>query len=254
MEVNYFNFPVMLLQDAFNNIRKTMDNIMFYAGYVHTLKLEFGDESEMMKSAGKYFGMKYGSNYESYRNGKMLYDSLLENLPMTGINKDVCFDFYKNPKSADEIAVLLAFLAIKSIIGKKSHIKSTNDFLMARMGGYASIKQLLPSLPKSWDKYNSNEKMVLMQKVLPEPLAQYATRRKLDKIKFELQANWNVNYFAYYTRGFYISIDKTFDLNKLVLEAEKRRKSTRQKQLKQKKVDARRNALNKLRDPNDLDF
>jgi len=234
MEVNYFNFPVMLLESAFNNIRETMNNIIDYAGYVHTLKLEFGDESEMMKAAGKYFGMKYGSNYESYRNGKMLYDSFPENVPMSGINKDVCFDFYKNLKLADEIAVLLAFLAIKSIIGKKAYIKLTNDFLIARMGGYAGINDM--PIP------------------LPEPLAQYRTRRKLDKIKFDLQANWNVNYYSYYTRGFYVSIDKTFDLNELVLQAEKRRKSTKEKQLKQKKVDARKEALNKLTDPNDLDF
>jgi hypothetical protein len=55
-----------------------------------------------------------------------------------------------------------------------------------------------------------------------------------------------VNIYSRYTRGFYVSIDKTFTLDKLVFEAEKRRKSTKEKQLKQKKEDARKAALNIL--------
>jgi hypothetical protein len=232
MDERYLNFPVIMLQDAFKDIRETMCNAMDYAGYVHTLKLEYGDKKKKMKDAGKYFCIKYG--YNSYDNGEAIYNSLPPNLPMTGINKDVCFDFYENPKTPDEIAVLLAFLAIKSVIGKKPYVKMTNDFLIARMGGYKSIKD--------------------MPEPLPEPLAQYSTRRKMAKIKLELQTNWNVNYYSYYTRGFYVSLDNKFSLNDLALQAEKRRKTIKEKQLKQKKQDARKKALIKLTEPNDLDF
>jgi hypothetical protein len=107
---------------------------------------------------------------------------------------------------------------------------------LARMGGFAKIKD--------------------MPNPLPEPLAQYAPkfedyphkdhRRKLNKIKMELQLNWNVNIYGIHTRGFFVSIDNRFDLNKLAFEAEKQRKSTKEKQLKQRKDEARRQALEKL--------
>jgi hypothetical protein len=124
----YLNFPVALLCDAFTSIRQTMNNVMSYAGYVYTLKLEHGDQGEK-----------------------------------------------------------LAYLAIKSIIGSKPYIKLTNEFLIARMAGCATIAEL--------------------PNPLPLPLADYATRRKLDKIKFELQTAWNVNIYSRYVRGFYASID-----------------------------------------------
>jgi hypothetical protein len=229
MEQTYFNFPITILENAFNDIRYTMNNIMDYAAYAHTLKLEYGDKNKKMEDAGKYFGVKYGNN--SYDKGKALYDSLPLNLPMTGINKDVCFDFYNNPKTPDEIAVLLAFLAIKSIIGPEPYKQVTNAFLIARMGGYVRIKD--------------------MPQPLPEPLARYNTRRKLDNIKFELQTNWNVNYYSDRgIHGFYVSLDNKFTLNNLAVQAEKRRKSTKEKQLKQKKQDARERALIKLSKPN----
>lgn len=232
MEGKYLNFPVQLLQDAFKDIRQTMNNILDYAGYKHTLQLH-GNSSKKMEDAGKYFGVSsWGDTMRSYRNGETLHDTFV-NSPMAGINKEKLWDFYNNSKTPDEIAVLLAFLAIKSIIGVKPYCRVTNGYLLARMGGYAGTNDL--------------------PHPLPEPLAQYNTRRKLDKIKKELQLNWNVNIYGTHTRGFYVSIDNRFDMNKLAFEAEKRRKSTKEKQLKQRKDEARRKALEKL-DPDKLGF
>ena len=229
MEDKFLNFPVQLLQDAFKDIRQTMVNVLDYAGYAHTLKLH-GSDSKKMEDAGHYFGITWGNTLKSYRDGKTLYESIPQNSPMAGINKDVLFDFYKNTKTLDEIAVLLAFLAIKSIVGIKPYCKVTNAYLIARMAGYAKIEDI--------------------PHPLPQPLAQYNTRRKLDKIKKELQLNWNVNIYSRYTRGFYVSIDNKFELNKLVFEAEKRRKSTKEKQLKQRNDEARRLAKKKLNSTN----
>jgi hypothetical protein len=230
MKDKFLNFPVQLLQDAFKDIRQTMVNVLDYAGYAHTLKLEHGSIEKKMEDAGSYFGITWGNTLKSYRSGETLYESIPENSPMAGINKDVCFDFYKNHKTPDEIAVLLAFLAIKSIIGTKPYCRITNAYLIARMAGYAKIED--------------------MPHPLPEPLAQYhhnKHRRKLDKIKKELQLNWNVNIYGTHTRGYYVSIDKKFDMNKLAFEAEKRRKSTKEKELKQRNDEARRLALEKLK-------
>jgi len=229
----FLNFPVQLLQGAFADIRKTMNNIMDYAGYSHTQKLEYGDLEEQMEAAGNYFGVTWGSIDESYTNGERLYNRIPQNSPMTGISVNMCFDYFKDHKTHDEIAVLMAFLALKSIIGVKPYCKTTNDYLIARMGGYASIKD--------------------MPDPLPDPLGRYTTRRKLDRIKRELQLDWNVNIYAYHTRGWYVSVDNTFDIEKLIYEAEKRRKSTKEMQLEQKKNEARRKALMRL-NPDELDF
>jgi hypothetical protein len=223
----YFNFPVPLLQGAFNDIRTVMSEVMDYAGYVHTLKLEHGTDEKKMNDAGGHFGISWGNALSNYRTGKKLFESFPENSPKAGINKDRLFDFYKNPKTDEEIAVLLAFLALKSIIGAKPYSKATNQYLIARMGGYVSINE--------------------MPEPLPLPLAKFTTRRKLDKIKYELQANWSVNIYAQHTHGFYVSIDHTFTLDKLVFEAEKRKQSNKEKFLKQRKEEARLKALNKLK-------
>lgn len=102
----------------------------------------------------------------------------------------------------------------------------TNEFLIARMAGCATIAELPSPLPLT--------------------LAQYATRRKLDKIKFELQTAWNVNIYSRYVRGFYVSLDKKFSIDRLVLEAEKRRKSNIEKQRRDQLEAARLKALKQL--------
>jgi hypothetical protein len=225
----YLNFPIGLLKDAFDDIKGTMDNIMKYAGYVHAEKLEFGDETERMKASGHFFGITYGNPKRCHKDGECLFNSLLPNLPMTGIEKDVSFKYYKHYKTPDQIAVLLAFLAIKSIVGSKPYYKTNREQIIVRMAGFASIK-------------NINE--------VPEKVKQFNTRRKFDKIKFELQTKWNVNFYSYYTRGFYVSIDKKFSLDQLVFEAEKNRKINKEKELKIKQKEAREKALNELKNKN----
>lgn len=222
----YLNFPVTLLRDAFKDISQTMEKVMDYAGYVHTLKLEHGSNEKKMKDAGDYFGMTYYNSVGSFERGRSIHNSTPKNTPHVGINKNMAFDFYDNPKTQDEIAVLLAYLAIKSIIGNKPYIKLTNEFLIARMAGCATIAELPSPLPLT--------------------LAQYATRRKLDKIKFELQTAWNVNIYSRYVRGFYVSLDKKFSIDRLVLEAEKRRKSNIEKQRRDQLEAARLKALKTL--------
>lgn len=222
----YLNFPVTILQNAFDDIRKVMDDIMNYAGYSYAITTDHADKSKKMKAAGEKFKIVYYHDGKCFDNGLFLYFKHSENAPKIGINKDMAFDYYKNPKTEYEIAVLLAYLALKSIIGTKPYIRTSNDFLIARMGGFVAKKDVPDPLP--------------------ETLAKYATRRMLDKIKFDLQNNWNVNFYSRYVRGFYVSFDQKFTLDKLVFEAEKRRKSNMMAQNKQAIETARIKALQKL--------
>ena len=51
------NFPITILQGAFNDIRGTVDSIMNYATYKHSLGLEFGNESQRMKESSDFFNI-----------------------------------------------------------------------------------------------------------------------------------------------------------------------------------------------------
>lgn len=222
----YLNFPVTILQGAFKEIRMTMSNIADYAGYVHTLTLDHGTDTKKMEDAGHFLDIKFYNPDYAYRNGRNVYNLHPSNIPKVGISSKMLIDFYNNPKTEYEIAVLLAYLALKSIIGNKPYIKTTNEFMIARMAGYSSVKDIPDPLP--------------------EALRRYTTRRMLDKIKFELQISWNVNLYGLYVRGFYVSFDNKFNLDKLAFEAEKRRKSTNEKQRKQAIQEARIKALTAL--------
>jgi hypothetical protein len=223
----YFNFPINLLRGAFDDIKGMMDNVMDYACYSKSQEYVIGTPAQKMKDAANYFGITLGNAKRSNENGRTLFYSKLTKSPMTGINKDILFDFYKNEKTESDIAVLVTFLALKSVIGSKPFVHITNEFLIARMAGYASVKS--------------------MPEVLPEPLSGYTTRRKLNKIKFELRANWNVNIYGYRVRGFYVSIENQFSLEKLIYEVEKRRKTAIEKKLRQKQNDAIMKAKTKLK-------
>ena len=51
------NFPITILQGAFKDIRSTVDNIMDYATYKHSLGLDFGNESQRMKESSDFFNI-----------------------------------------------------------------------------------------------------------------------------------------------------------------------------------------------------
>lgn len=210
----YFNFPIHLLRNAFGSIKYVLDEVLAYAGYVHSRKLDVGTNQKKMKCAGDFFGITYGNAAGSYESGMHIYNQSPKNSPMTGISKSILFDYYQNDKTEFEIAVLLAFLAIKSIVGNKPFACITNHFLITRMAGYSKVDELPDPIPS--------------------PLSDYYTRRKLDRIKFELRENWGVNIYGYRLKGFYISFEKTFPLEKLVFEAEKNRKNA--KEIKQKNI------------------
>jgi len=194
---NFFNFPVELMRVA-PDMKRFCNNVMDYAVYAHSLKLEGQDA---MKDAAKYFGITLGNILQSKRNGSDLYNKIALPAPMTGISKDLIFKFYRDYKTEHETAVLIAFLAIKSILGKKSYCRITNEYLLCRMAGYRSKKDM-PELP-AW-------------------LKRYQGRRGMNAIKLDLQRFYGLKLYARFTRGFFVSF--SLSLEELIREVEKKRK------------------------------
>lgn len=200
MERVFFNFPISLLKHAFDNIKNVCNDIMDYAIYTHGVKLK-GDPIERMQDAADYFGITLGNIDNSLENARILYKTNSNKVAMTGINKDLLFEFYKNYKTESEIALLLSFLAIKSILGKKSYCRITSNFLLCRMAGNTSKIEM---------------------SVLPDSLKKYQKRYHMDSLKMKLRTSFGMKIYARYTRGFFVSFELSEE--QLIKEVEMKRK------------------------------
>ncbi|SNB04137.1 hypothetical protein [Flavobacterium psychrophilum] len=221
----YLNFPIQLLVGFMIDTRKVLNDIIDYAVYQNSLKLELGTDLEKIKTSASFYNMTLGNNKNTFDNGKMLYNSLPENSPKVGLSISMFWDFYKNDKSEFDKICLLAFLGIKSILGTKSYCKVTNLYLWARMDGKTNTIVEVSEL--------SNE------------VRKYANRYQSENIKNELILNWHLIYYSRFTRGFYVSLKMT--LEDLIFEAEKKRKSIKENQYKQLKNEALKKALDRLK-------
>ncbi|MDR3226153.1 MAG: hypothetical protein LBT56_00580 [Prevotellaceae bacterium] len=229
----YFNFPISLLNGFMDNPKKVLDDISDYCLYAHTLKLGDAqifekfetDEQGKMKAACNYFNMKVHTSMV-FNNGKILYNNIPANNPKVGLSLQIFWDYYNNSdnKTDFEKACFLAFLAIKSILLNKSYCRITNLYLWSRMSGMAkSVKDIVSLNPQ----------------IIP-----FAKEYQTAKIKKALRDTWGLVYYSRYTRGFYVSF--TLNLEQLVLEAESRRKSTKDKQYRERERQAIEKAKNIL--------
>lgn len=134
------NFPITILQEAFKNIRETVDNIMDYATYKHSLGLEFGNENQRMKEAAHFFNIKFGNIERVMQKAKEIHDSVKKGTPFASVRLKMLWDYYDNPKKETDIACFRAFCAIKSILGNKEYIKTNKSLVIARMFGLIDSK------------------------------------------------------------------------------------------------------------------
>tara|TARA_B110000114_G_C15077903_1_gene392670 strand:+ start:1501 stop:2190 length:690 start_codon:yes stop_codon:yes gene_type:complete len=224
LKYRYFNFPIVLLEGFLEDKVECLRNILCYSMYVHT-RSTFGDDiTDMMEEGAEYYGVKLGDPSEVYSTGESLHNSIDNKCPKVGISTSVYWDYRNNDKTEFELVTLLGYLAIRSILMNKAYCKVTNKYWFARMDGKA----------KSCER---NE--------LSKPLQKYFTDYQAPKIKTELQLNWNLIEYSRYVRGFYVSYKMS--LEDLAFQVEKKKKSTKMKQLKQKKKEATEKALSKLK-------
>jgi len=219
----YFNVPIQLFSGFMNNSKNCLDDVFDYAVYQRSLSLT-GTQEEQFKAACKWFSVKAGDSDKSIRNGKRLNYSTPSNSPKVGLSLALFWDFYKNEKTNFDKVCLLGFLAIKSILQNKAYCKIDNKFWLSRMDGKA----------KSINDFCE----------LSETIKPYVKEYQTVKIKTELRNNWGLTTYSRHTRGFYVSFDLTIE--QLVFEAEKRRKSTIEKQYKLKENEAIKKAIQKL--------
>lgn len=208
----YYNFPISLLRhrEAFSgtkmDYKKNLYQISEYcSGELYSLGWNSKDVEEELNIKISQKKQIYASN--SIQTFKMFND---KTIPVTGIQYDLYWQFRNSQKEDFDFQCLWAFLAIKSIVGKKPYQKITNKLLIARMAGFASYKKL--------EEYFNGRPF---PKHILNPDDHYKTRYALDKIKRELTKHFNVNFYGIGSRGFYATTKLT--LEKLIFEVEKNR-------------------------------
>ena len=211
-EKRYFNFPIELLAGFMNNTNVVLGNIFDYCIYKY-----MHDKKCCVEDAEKYFGVKTGNHNKSIDNGEKIY-KMVKDKRLTGINEssagDLFWSFYKNNKSDFDKAVLLAFLAVKSIVGNKQYYKLTNQNIwFNRIAGQDDDCE-----------------------TLPKEIAKYCTRYQFDKIKIELNESYKVSIYAYHTRGQYVSLKMSIE--ELAQVAESRKHKTMKRKIVNKTKDA----------------
>ena len=154
--------------------------------------------------------------------------------PMVSCKFDHLENFYKNEKDEYEKIQLVAFLAIKSILGNKPWVKTNKNHIVCRMIGYSSVKELP-------NKFSENEYKLFNT---------YSHRYHIDKLIRKLELNWRLVVYGKNMKGMCIGLKDSITLEKLVFEAEKNREKNRIIDLKNLKRDAELKALNQLKNSN----
>jgi len=219
----YLNIPVPMLKELHTDSKKFLNDCFDVGIYLYSETLE-GSEEKKYKDALNFLGITQKNYKRGITNAKNILSCMTGKYPLTGIEKDMLFDYYKNYKDDFEIVCLAAFLGIKSILGKKPYDKTNKAMIHARMFGYITANELPAKLTPIQEKYK--------------------LRYPMDKVISELELNWHLKTLWNHNRGFYLSFDLSYD--ELAVLIEKAKQETKFQQLKENKKKAIRRAKEQL--------
>lgn len=167
----YITFPVSLLRDAFVDTQRTFSDILIigHHRYVRKNKCSYKEAEELfaLKDDDATFVARVSEIIKKTPAGE----------PYPNIKLSIAQEFATIEKSEQEVANLLMYIAIKSILGVAAVKKVTRNLILSRMFGYSSFK----SMPKS----------------LPEPQSElfkkYSTEYHFNKTLNELEYHWKLS-------------------------------------------------------------
>ena len=217
----YFNVPIQLFKGFLVNSSNVLNNVVQYACYEYAVKnaCNFGD-------AGMYYDVSFTNFKAAERNGKALYNSLPTNSPKVGLGYTLWHQYLFSDKTDFDKACLLAYLSIKSILQQKAFMKIDNDYFLSRMDGN----------PIKVERFD-----------LSSEIKKYANEYQTVKLKKALRNNWGLVYYARFTRGFFIAFKDRVSLEQLIMFAETKRISTKEKQYKQVEKDTYLKVMERLK-------
>lgn len=232
----YYNTPCELYRgflESDKKMQECLENILNFA-IVKAYEKHKASGKNLTEIASKYCGVNVGSESCQKRvlkEGKKLigdYETYVANTPAYFcINHDVFWLFRDKETTTEERAVLLANLALRSMIGKRDIMRTNTVFLLSRMAG--------------------NTKAVPLAKI-PDCIVRYGERYQREKLQRLLYERHGITFYAgtkwHTMRGFYFST--TLTVEELIKRVEADRQAAAVKP-KDPLKEARRAALEKLK-------
>lgn len=234
MKKDILNFPIALLKvdgkhrDAWHDLKGWLDDVLNFVIYQNYKQEKYN--AEAYRKAAEDFNIEFVNIKAAYDNGRKLSQYRNGRDVYTRMNLTTFWDFYTNEKTEYDVACLLAYLALCSIIGNLNDVNySRTNFAMmfARMSGYKSPKEAGCTIS--------------------ENVKYYDVEYRRNKLINTLRLDWGLNYYAARgIRGFYVSFDS---LEIIVKEAEQRRRSRRLKEINRATTAIRQKVLKELNSP-----
>ncbi len=231
----YYNFPIPILHGFMDHTFKVLELLIEWAAYDYIKKnLKDDDNSgfpvwDKIDEAADALGFTFSMESEDYYHlcGE-IYSKYKGS--RSGISCKLYWEVRKRAEtmSKSDKVLLLAFFAVKSILGNKLYCKTNDLLLFARMNGANKA-------------FSSDEEAL---KNLHPDLAVHYTRRKRETIRIRLAEVFHINSYSYHDRGYYIS--SKLSLEKLIEEVEMHRKGTAEA-YKKKLADTRKAVLERYK-------
>ena len=219
--MKYFNFPISILNRPLNRTNLVFEDIIHFALY-EIGRDYHGTKSEKIKYAMSVLDIKNAKTSDFNLGRDLAYEH--SSSARTGISHSMLWEFYKNEeKTKLDLICLRAFLALKSIIGNKIFAKTNYELMFSRIIGRNAIN---------------------LEFMDSDIWSFYSKRRQREKIINNLQDNWHLKYYSYYTRGFYVSFN--LERKQLIEKAEKSKASTKKKMRQIEAVEIRNKILFKI--------
>lgn len=192
----FYNFPLPLMRGFWESNGKAQqclgDALYFYARWVWERRSAKVSEEDFYDFICKELGLdnfRFSSKAGLYNRTKDYwwdYTSEKYDGAYFSISSDLFFEFYGKERSQEDRIGLLAYIAVKSIIGRNTFAQTNRFFIASRMA--------------------CNTKFV---KELPQEIEQCITRRKFEKLKDMLFEVYHVGIFTdRRMRGCYVSLKK----------------------------------------------
>jgi hypothetical protein len=192
-EPTFFNSPVSMYKWFLQDHRRVLHDVVDYAVYDYRART-----AKTFKEAAKCLQVTYRQDIkEAEKKAETVYHKYTGGA-MVGVNAKVVWDYIaKDEPTERDLMQFLGYMALKSIIGKAGYKRIINDLFLSRMAG---------------------ETKTIPATQLPDEIAKYGTRRRLDRLKGELIDSWGLAAYGQSTRGWFASF--TLPLPDLICHVE----------------------------------
>ena len=210
---HFLNFPITMLAGFMEDEKQVLLNVFCFCAY------EFYVSCQNVQLVKDFFSISTWNEKNTLAHGEKLSQSTNRKVPWTSLSVNMFWDYYQSNKDDFSKATFLAFLAIKSIVGKRAYYKTSQVRIFKRMAGMT-------------DAFSDK---------LPDDIAYWCERYKFNRIKDKLQDSFGVTIYANHSRGIYVSTK--LDLQKLIEAAERNKLSYRSAKKRHMTEEAYRKAI-----------